>query len=57
MITRIMNEVSRLQKPMQFRVITKEMLREGGSKLFYDVFAILAKATIDDNFEPNELSH
>ena len=52
-----MNEVSRLQKPMQFRVITKEMLREGGSKLFYDVFAILAKATIDDNFEPNELSH
>jgi hypothetical protein len=43
MAQKIMNEVNRLYNQSQIRAITKEMLKEGGSKLFYDVFAILIR--------------
>ena len=44
LVTKIMKELNRLsQSDKQTRIISKEMLKEGGSKLFYDVFAILSK--------------
>ena len=56
MVNKIMLEVNRLHTQMQFRVITKEMIKEGGSKLFYDVFTILTKA-IDEDIEVGEINN
>lgn len=43
MTHKIMNEVNRLYNQSQMRAITKEGLREGGSKLFTDVLSILIR--------------
>lgn len=50
MATKIIQEVNRLHNTTQLRAITKEMLKEGGSKIFFDVFAILARA-LDEKIE------
>jgi hypothetical protein len=50
MVGKVMREVSRLHNPSPLRIITREMVREGGSKLFYDVFLILAQA-LDPSIE------
>ena len=55
MASKVVIEVNRHHNHTQLRAITREMLKEGGSKVFMDVFAILTRA-IDESFEREELT-
>lgn len=53
---KIMTYVNRYQQPQsQYRIITRETIRDGGSKLFYDVFAMLGRV-VDDRMEASDLN-
>ena len=58
MAGRILQECSRFPNApgtIGLRAITKDMLKEGGSKIFFDVFTILAKG-IDDKIERDQVT-
>ena len=44
MASKVVIEVNRHHNNTQLKAITREMLKEGGSKVFMDVFAILTRA-------------
>lgn len=55
MAGRILQQVNKLHNSTALRAITKDMLKEGGSKIFFDVFAILARA-LDDRVERDQVT-
>ena len=53
---KVMVYVNKFQQPQsQLKIITRETLKDGGSKIFYEVFAMLGRVT-DDRLEASELN-
>ena len=55
MAQKIMGVLNRNFNQPQMKVVTKQILLAGGSRIFYDVFATLAKA-IDRHFDREEMN-